>query len=156
MPSLSDRFNTGELRNDLRMGVFFAVGFSVAAVLAVAIGAFTDWVGLAEYSDWSEFPIGFPLIIAGYFAGGILGGVAFWLLRPLHDSDFGCILTGCVIGTIAFGSISLIGVLAYVHLNINIFDFESPRQAWNMWPWLSAVLGILIGGPLGFYYSRND
>ena len=156
MPSPSTWFNKSELRNDLRMGVFFAVGFSGAAVLGITTAALSDWVGLAHINNWSDFPIGFPLIIAGYFAGGILGGVAYWLLRPLHDSDFGCILTGCVIGTIAFGCICLIGVLAYVYLNVNIFDFDSPAQAWSMWPWLSVGLGILLGGPLGFYFSRKD
>lgn len=108
-------------------------------------------VGLSQVTDWDQIPKGLPLVIASYMLGGILGGIAFWALRPLRRNVLGWALTGFVIGTLAYGSIGLAGILGY-YGGVNFLDLTSAHEGWSLLPTASPVLGLLAGVPGGIYF----
>jgi hypothetical protein len=143
------------LRQDIRGGLWFAVWFSIVALAIIAALGIQSLVG-AKISGWSNLPVELPIIIASYVGAGLLGGVGFWATRPLRRWLVGWVLSGIFIGTLVYGSVGLIGVLGYVYLGLNIFDFKSHAEAWSMLPWISLGCGTLTGGPLGAYYWSRE
>ncbi len=144
------------IRQDIRAGLTIALGFSMLAFAIIAIGTVAGLLGAGKASDVSELLRGLPFIIAGYFAAGFLGGVAFWATRPLRRWLVGWALTGAVIGTISYGAVGLSGILGYVYFGVNILDFKSASEAWSLWPGLSFGIGVIVGVPLGIYYWYKD
>ncbi len=144
------------IRQDIRGGLTIALGFSILAFLIIVVGTVAGLLGAAKAGEISQLLRGLPLIIAGYFAAGFLGGVAFWATRPLRRWLVGWALTGAVLGTISYGAVGLSGVLGYVYFGVNIFDFKSQSEAWSMWPGLSIGIGVVVGLPVGIYYWFKD
>src|SRR2546430_9805501 len=64
------------IRQDIRRGLTIALGFSMLAFAIIAIGTVAGLLGAGKASDVSALLRGLPLIIAGYFAAGFLGGGA--------------------------------------------------------------------------------
>src|SRR2546430_15948744 len=62
------------IRQDIRGGLTIALGFSMLAFAIIAIGTVAGLLGAGKASDVSALLRGLPLIIAGYFAAGFLGG----------------------------------------------------------------------------------
>lgn len=85
----------------------------------------------------------FPLVILGYLAMGLLGGVVVGLLRPLGQHQGGATLLGMIVGIIVY---AIAGIVA-----VGVKEFRSPAGV------LSAlILGIVIGGLAGRRTWRNQ
>jgi hypothetical protein len=136
------------------MGVLIATGFTAVAVLgagAVAAVVTVQHGVAAVLRNVSQLPIAAVTVIGSYYVAGVFGGTAYYLLQSHTASYLGQILLAFVIGTIAYGTIGLSGTLAYVYFGLNMFDSQSPADAWRMLPratlalaTLSALLGPLI------------
>jgi len=139
------------LGKDVRGGLLYAAGLSILAVFIIGAEGASSAVGISKVTGWDTLPDALPLIIAGYFMGGILGGSAFWALRPLRRNVLGWALTGFVVGTLAYGAIGLTGVLAY-YTGVNLLDLSSAKEGWDLLPTASPALGLLVGVPCGIYF----
>jgi hypothetical protein len=139
------------LGKDLGTGLLYAFGVSVVAVLIVGTEGLTSAVGISHVSGLEQVPSALPLILAAYFLGGLVSGIALWGLRPLRRHVLGWALTGFVIGTLAYGAIGLTGVLGY-YSGVNLLDLSSAQEGWDLLPVLAPTLGLLVGVPGGFYF----
>src|SRR6266568_829469 len=145
----------GSLGRDIRGGLLYAAGFSILAVLIIAFAGVGTLSGAMKVSGWSQLPLWLPLVIAGYFLAGTLGGLVFWVLRPVRRWLVGWILTGFIITSLVYGSIGLIGVLGF-YMGVNILDLQSGAEGWVLIPEVSLLLGVIGGIPLGIYYLHKN
>jgi hypothetical protein len=143
------------LGEDIRGGLLYAAGFSILAVVIIAVAGVGTLVGAQQVTGWSQLPLGLPLIIAGYFIAGTLGGFAYWLLRPMRRWLLGWMLTGFVISALTYGAVGVTGVLGY-YVGANILDLDSVAEGWGLIPWLSLLTGVFPGIPLGIYYWHKN
>ena len=138
------------LSHDLIIGVLCASLFSLFAIGILVVAAVGAVLGILPISDWSDIVPGLGFVVLGYFLAGAIGGVAFWLLRPLHRWLVGWMLTGFCIAVLAYGFAGLTGTLAY-YVGINLLDLKSAAEGWRLIPESSLILGILVGMPAGAY-----
>jgi hypothetical protein len=143
------------LRDDIRGGLWYAVWFSGIALVIIGVAAIRTVLG-ARITGWSQLLIALPIILASYFSAGVLGGTTYWATRALRRSSVGWALSGVLIGTIVYGGVGLTGILAYVYLGVNAFEFASEAEAWHLWPWISLIAGTCTGIPLGLYYWSQE
>jgi len=147
------------LKDGVRLGIRYAALLSVLvlATFAVAIpmvAAFRP----SELSGVVDVLVMLPLVFAAYFMGGVLGGAALWVLRPLRRWVVGWVATGVLIAGAAYGSVGLVAAVAYVYGGINMMDYTSPADAWSsLLPvTLMTSLGAGIPGGLLFWWKERD
>jgi hypothetical protein len=140
------------LRDDISTAMYMATGLSMLALLVFIVGGLAALFGFLQTDRWWDIPGAMVLVFASYFTAALLGGFAFWALRPLRRVLLGYILTGAVVAIIVYGSVGLLGILGFVCLNINLFEFQSEADAWRLWPRVSLTAGLLTGIPAGLYY----
>jgi len=139
------------LRRALGGGLLYAAGFSVIAAVMIAIGGVGDLVGASKISDWSQFPLGFPVVILSYVVAGALGGIAFWALKSARRGLIGWLLTGFIIAALVYGSVGLTGVLGF-YFGIDLLDLESAAEGWSFILPLMLITGVAVGLPGGAYF----
>jgi hypothetical protein len=146
--------NRSSLRTHLLWGLYLAAGFSVLALIIVSLAAIQALVRHQPLPPGGsgEIVAGIGTVILAYFVGGIGGATVVWALRPLRRWVLGWILTGILVATVAYGSVGLLGTLLYVNAGINIFDFDSPAQAWTALPAVTIAIGLLAGIPGGLFF----
>ena len=120
------------------------IGF-VAGVVHVAKHGFTSLV--------STLPSGLTaglIVVLSYFVAAALAAPAYYLLKQISNRWFGRVLLWGVCGSIVYGAVGLTSVLAYVHLGINLMDYDSAADAWRSLVPVTAILGLLTAvlGPL--------
>jgi hypothetical protein len=91
-------------RRSIRADVRWGIGWGVwlASGFAVLGGALFVLRGSSRFSV--------PLVILGYFAMGLLGGVLAGLMRPLARNRWGATAMGVVIGILVYGIAMIIAV----------------------------------------------
>jgi hypothetical protein len=133
--------------------VFFASLFVASALTVILCGigliiAAVIWATEGWQSLRSTIPGALAAgsaISASYFGAAILGAPIYFLLQRWTDRWWGRTLAWTVLGTLVYGVVDLTAVLAYVHFDINVLDFESEREAWGDIIPTSVVLGLVTG-----------
>ena len=121
---------------DIRRNLSWGLGWTLS--FAAVYSALVILISLFRWSDrFSEDGATTWTIVAGYFAGAALAGVAIGLLRPLTDRAWGTVIVGIIAGIGVFGSVGYSGT----------FDYEFIVMALS--------LGVAFGGPIGYYLFRN-
>ena len=143
-----------DLRNCLRLGLYFATAFTAAAAAALLIGALV-YVAQHRSDEFqralSQLPIASIAVVGSYYVAGILGGTSYYLLQSFTHTYLGQVLFAFVLSAIAYGTILLTGTLAFVYFNLNMFGFPSPAEAWFILPRATlaiACIQALIGPPI--------
>ncbi len=141
------------LRQCVTIGLLMATAFTVLAAIGGGIGGGLE---LASHGpdelrhNLHLIPVAVVAIVGSYYVAGVLGGIAYFFLQSLTGSYPGQVLLAFVLGGIGYGAIGLTGTLAYVYFGLNMFDFDSPAEAWHLLPFLT--LGLAVGtavlGPL--------
>jgi hypothetical protein len=133
--------------------VFFASLF-VAVVLSVIVGAIALIAAAVIWATegWLSLRGAIPgalaagsVICASYFGAAILGAPIYFILQRWTDRWWGRAMAWTVLGTLVYGVVGLAAVLAYVHLDVNILDFESQGEAWGDLLPTTVVLGLVTG-----------
>ena len=111
-------------RRDMVWGVTFGLAMAALySLIAIVIYVFAGQEPFAAY----EISLGEALI--GYWAGGLLGGAIFGVLRPLARKPFGAIVVGIVVAVPASAAI--------------IFTIDENA------PWQAVIIMALIFGTIG-------
>ena len=148
----SSRHRMVPLWEDVRTGWFYALCFSILALLIIAVASITNATGRSQISGWDQlFPFGLPLLILGYFGAGTLAGTAFWILRPVRHRLIGWVLTGFVIGALVYGAIGITGIIGF-YFGANLLDLKSAEEGWRLLPIIAGITGVVPGIPVGIYY----
>jgi len=120
-----------DLREGIGAGMYLAAAYSVIGGVAVALGA-----GRVIESLGANILI----VVAAYFTGGLLSGVAFGLLRPMGATRLGAALLGFVV---ALPSVTVLSSLVI------------PPPEWRNLPVFSLGASALIGPILGIVRWRD-
>jgi len=114
------------------VGLGLAATFSVLALIRY----------LASPADFQQsLGVSFNKLIALYSLGGVIGGIAIAVLRPLRHSAWGSFFIGFVAG---------------LPLAVAIMIFTTPRDQWLSEGLVFVVLAaILEGGGLAVYLQKT-
>ncbi|MDQ6872013.1 MAG: hypothetical protein M3037_08360 [Gemmatimonadota bacterium] len=92
------------LRSDIKWGLGW--GFWLAGGFSLLGTALFVLQGMSERP--SRFS--FPLVILGYFAMGVIGGLLVGLFRPLTQRRIGATMLGMIIGIVVYSIAGLVAV----------------------------------------------
>lgn len=94
----------GDRGHGRRMGLWFGVGFSLLAILIVALVLIR---GRSTQGSWREAATMLAVIIPAYFVGFYCAGAAYDALRPIGHRFIGYVLRWGLGGAIVYGAIFL-------------------------------------------------
>lgn len=149
-----------DLRACVRVGLKLAAFLSVCVLVLLVLASAGVLLGLLPEAEppLRDVWIPLPVILAAYFVGGATGGAAWWAMRPLRRSVAGWIHTGVVITAAAFGTVGVLGAIAYSLVGLNIGDVRSVGAAWAgalmMLVGPAVVVGPFVG--LWMWFAQRD
>ncbi|MBV9109739.1 MAG: hypothetical protein JO306_10070 [Gemmatimonadetes bacterium] len=143
------------LRDSVRAGLRIATALTLCSLGLLTASIVVAIVG-RKGGNVVEILSYIPLVAAGYYAAALLGGTVFWALGPLRRNVIGWLLTGIAVMGCVYGSVCVIGTLAYLVAGINLLELRSPETAWsNLLP--VTTVGALVGGiPVGLFAWWKD
>ena len=131
LPSRSPDQRRADVREGVRTGIRYAIGLSVVATAAIAIGLAKGAAGQAALI-WIA-------AIAFYFIAGVLGGALYGLLRPARDKLWGRLVTAYLLLFLVYGG----GTLGFWPLFMSVdptFKRVPVLLVVGVWAGLSLIL----------------
>ena len=140
------------LEQSVRGGLRMAAYLAVAVVVTLAAGMIYILLSNGEMEPWGggwgAMAMELAVVFASYFVAGVLGGVAFWLLRMRRPSLPGWVLTCAVLGATAMASLLVCIALADLALGVRVVEMPPAGERGRVLlalTGLSAVLGAFVG-----------
>jgi hypothetical protein len=120
--------------------MFFAIAFSLVAVLRVTLGG----------GGWRSDGGLLPLVIGGYFAAALCAALVLWTMRRVAWTARGWAMRGMVVAFFAYGA-AIVAITIAEHRGAHVLPEGGP---W--WLWLVDVVAASpIGIPAGILYGRR-
>jgi hypothetical protein len=138
-------------------GLFAAGAISLVALVSLSVGMTLSLLGLLEIEDASPRTalIVLSSAVSGYFAAGIIGGAAYYVLQPLSSSLLGRLVVGGVVATILYAGVGVTGVVAEVYAGISFLDVGTVVEGLTELAVISPLLGFFTGPLAVLLYWRD-
>lgn len=140
----------------VRVGVLAAIALSTFSTAMLGVGIAVTLVAERNPPEALQLLLAIPVVIAGYLAAGVLGGLAFWAITPLRRWVIGWVLTGILVAGAVYGSVTVTAAVAYVLTGLDLIGFESPADAWETVRGTTPILALAAGIPGGLWYWWKD
>ena len=152
-------YTVEHLQDDLALGFFGSKYISARAswilVLWLIGGTIAHLLHLTDAPAVRAI-VGFPIAVLGaYLLAGFACAIVLFVARPLRGFFIGWLVTGYVAGAALYGSVGLVMTLAYVWFGVNMGNFKSPEEAWNLLPSAMTYLGFVGLAAGGIFYAQD-
>jgi len=144
-----------QLRSDLTTALLMAVGFSLLAGAAFAIGGAINVLDLVRgrsvSTPWRTFFLSLLVVLLSYFVAAVGSALLAFLLRPIRRWAIGWAVTGAAVSAAIYGSVALAIAVFYDPVGAFFLDHSTQQEAWDMIPGFLLIMAP-IGAVFGVYW----
>jgi hypothetical protein len=152
-------YSAEQLRSDLATAFLMAVGISMIAAIAFAIGGVVNVLdlirGKSVSTPWRTYLLSIIVVLLSYCVAAAAAGLLAFILRPARRSIVGWAVTGAAISAAIYGSVGVTIAVFFDPVGAFFLEHTTREEAWSSIPGFLEIMAP-VGAVVGVYWWWRD